>query len=302
MNKFCGFIALIGKPNVGKSTLLNALLQQKISITSHRPQTTRLPICGIKTVDNTQMIYVDTPGIHRLKDIGEKKLNQYMNRAATRVMAEVDIILFLIESKHFNAEDERVLSLLEKTKLPVILVINKIDQLKHKEDLLPFIHRLSSQYPFVKIVPISAIKRLQLDVLETQIINLCPEGPFHYPEETLCNRPESFRLAEMLREKVMRLLDKEVPYATTVQIEDMQFKDNIYYIHALIWVEKLGQKTILIGPKGAMLKTIGSQARLDMERLLGKKVMLKLWVKVKRAWSDNQVALSDFGLADERCV
>lgn len=302
MNKSCGFIALIGKPNVGKSTLLNALLKQKVSITSHRPQTTRHQICGIKTVNNTQMVYVDTPGIHLLNHIGEKKLNQYMNRVATRAICEVDIIVLLIEARRFNADDEFVLSFLQKTKLPVILAINKIDQLKHKEDLLPFIHRLSSQYAFVHIVPISATKRLQLEVLEAQIMSLCPKGPFHYPEDALCDRSESFRLAEMLREKVMRLLDKEVPYATTVQIEDMQLKDNIYHIHALIWVEKLGQKMILIGPKGAMLKEIGAQARIDMEKLLGKKVMLKLWVKVKRAWSNNRVDLSDFGLADKRRV
>jgi GTPase len=298
MDKYCGFIALIGRPNVGKSTLLNALLKQKVSITSHRPQTTRHQICGIKTIDNKQMIYVDTPGIHSLNQVGEKKLNQYMNQAATRAIQDVDCVLFLIEAQTFTPEDELVLSILQKSKRPIILVINKVDKLRNKENLLPIIERLSKMGNFAKIVPISAMKRLQVDVLEKEIMAFCPEGPFHYPEETICNRSDTFRLAECVREKIMRRLEQEVPYATSVQIEALEVKESIVDIHALIWVEKLGQKTILIGEKGTMLKQIGIQARLDMEKLLGKKVMLKLWVKVKNGWSNNRAALSDFGLAE----
>lgn len=302
MNSYCGFIALIGRPNVGKSTLLNALLGQKLSITSHRPQTTRHQICGIKTIDNKQMIYVDTPGIHQLDKVGEKKLNQYMNQAAIRAILDVDLVVFVIDAQKFTPEDEQILARLKRSKAPVILVINKIDKIKNKQLLLPLIERLSAECSFKNIIPISAMKRLQVDVLQEEIMKACPEGPFHYPEDALSNRSDSFRLAEMVREKIMRLLDQEVPYSTSVQIEAIEHLEKVVEIHALIWVEKLGQKTILIGEKGATLKEIGTQARLDMEKILGKKVMLKLWVKVKKGWSDSKVALLDMGLAEHSRV
>lgn len=298
MDNYCGFIALIGRPNVGKSTLLNKILKEKVSITSHRPQTTRHQIYGIKTIENKQMIYVDTPGIHNLDKTGEKKLNHYMNQAATGALRDVDVIVFLIDAQRFTQEDEMVLSLVKKSKLPVILAINKIDKVKHKESLLPLIQRLSQECQFAKIIPVSAMNGLQVDVLESEISSFCPPGPFHYPTDAVCNRSHAFRLSELVREKIMRTLEKEVPYATNVQIEALQAMDNLVDIHALIWVERAGQKTILIGDKGETLKQIGTQARLDMEKLLGKKVMLKLWVKVKKGWSNSRVALSDFGLAD----
>lgn len=298
MSDFCGFIAIVGRPNVGKSTLLNKILKQKVSITSHRPQTTRHQIYGIKTIDNKQMIYIDTPGIHNVNKTGEKKLNHYMNQAATNTLKEVDAIVFLIDAQRFTQEDEVVFSMIKKSKLPVILAINKIDKIQHKEDLLPLIDRLSREFHFAKIIPICAMNGLQIDVLEEQIATFCLPGPFHFPQDVVCNRSDSFRISELVREKIMRTLEKEVPYASSVQIESVKPLDKVVEIHVLIWVEKLGQKTILIGQKGETLKIIGTQARLDMEKLLGKKVMLKLWVKVKKGWSNSRVALSDFGLAD----
>lgn len=298
MGERCGFIAIVGRPNVGKSTLLNKILKQKVSITSHRPQTTRHQIYGIKTIDNTQMIFIDTPGIHNFDKIGEKKLNHYMNKAATKALKGVDAIVFLIDARRFTQEDEVVFEMLKQSRVPVILGINKIDKIQHKEDLLPLIDRLSKDFNFAKIVPICAISGLQVDELEKQISTFCVPGPFHFPQDAVCNRSHSFRISELVREKIMRVLEKEVPYASSVQIEAIKFLDNIVEIHALIWVEKLGQKTILIGQKGETLKIIGMQARLDMEKLLGKKVMLKLWVKVKKGWSNSHTALLDFGLAD----
>lgn len=298
MSEFCGFISIVGRPNVGKSTLLNKILKQKVSITSHRPQTTRNQIYGIKTIDNKQMIYIDTPGIHNVDKAGEKKLNHYMNQAATTTLKGVDAIVFLIDAQKFTQEDEVVFSMIKRSRLPVILAINKIDKIPRKEALLPLIERLSGEFAFAKIIPICAMNGLQVDVLEEEITHFCLPGPHHFPQDAISNRSDSFRIAELVREKIMRTLEQEVPYAASVQIESIESLDKVIEIHALIWVEKLGQKTILIGHKGETLKIIGTQARLDMEKLLGKKVMLKLWVKVKKGWSNSKVALSDFGLAD----
>jgi len=298
MNERCGFIAIIGRPNVGKSTLLNKILKQKVSITSHRPQTTRHQIYGIKTMGDTQMVYIDTPGIHKINPTSEKKLNHYMNQAAGQALKDVDVVVFLIDAQRYTQEDELVLSMVKQSKVPVVLAINKIDKITDKTVLLPLIEKLSSLFEFSKVVPLSAINGKQVEVLEAQLAELCLPGPFHFSPDAVCNRDDTFRISELVREKIMRTLEQELPYATSVQVESIKPFEKYTEIHALIWVERPGQKSIIIGHKGAMLKLIGTQARIDMEKLLKQKVMLKLWVKVKEGWSNNRNALLDFGLAE----
>ncbi len=288
----CGYIAIIGRPNVGKSTLLNHILGVKLSITSRKPQTTRHQILGVKTTEQAQFIYVDTPGIH---SGGKKAINRYMNKAASSVIHDVDLVLFMVQALKWTDEDQMVLSKLEHIEIPVVLVVNKVDVVENKDDLLPFLQQLTEKYQFEAVIPVSAQRGHNLEQLEQTVMKLLPVNPPFFDPEQLTDRSERFLVAELIREKMVRELGNELPYQTTVEIELYKEKENITEINAMILVETKGQKAIIIGNKGMRLKSIGTKARKDMEKLLGRKVFLQLWVKVKAGWSDSESALRSLG-------
>jgi len=291
----CGYVALIGRPNVGKSTLMNHLLGQKLSITSRKPQTTRHRILGIKTTEAGQAIFMDTPGMH-----GDEKrvLNRFLNKTADSTLLGVDLVLWLLDGLYWHEYDERIFKKLEQAGLPVILVVNKVDKIKDKQAILAFFAEAQKKYPFEQIVPVSALKNNNLDVLEQHIMALLPEADPIYPEDQITDRPERFFAAEIVREKLTRRLGDELPYALTVDIERFEEHPELSKIYANIWVERSSQKSIVIGKQGEMLKKIGTEARIDIEKLLGHKVYLQLWVKVKKGWSDNERALQSLGFLD----
>ncbi len=291
----CGYVAIVGRPNVGKSTLLNHLLGQKISITSRKPQTTRHQVLGIKTEANRQIIFVDTPGLHQAAD---KAINRYMNRAATNALRDVDVVVFVVDRTAWTDEDRMVLDRVKATGLPTVLVVNKVDLLSDKSLLLPHLRQLEEQGDFAAIVPLSALRHHNVDALEREITRFLPESEYFFPEEQITDRSQRFLAAEIVREKIMRQLGDELPYAITVEIEEFSSEDGILHISALIFVERKGQKRILIGEKGARLRSIGTDARRDMELLFGSQVMLRLWVKVKTGWSDDERALRSLGYDD----
>lgn len=290
-----GYIALVGRPNVGKSTLLNRILGQKISITCKKPQTTRHQILGIRTEDDVQSIYVDTPGMHLAEGTRDKAINRYMNDAASQALRDVDVVIFLIDRTKWMPEDDLVLDRLQYVKCPVILAINKVDWLEDKNSLLPFIEEISKKRSFDQIIPISALNGTQVDHLVQEAESRLPEGAHFYPEDQVTDRSSRFLAAELVREKIMRQLGEELPYSTTVEIEKFKQEGAILHIHALILVEREGQKKIIIGEKGNQIKLIGRDARLDMEKAFETKVMLNLWVKVKSNWSDDDRALKSLG-------
>lgn len=287
-----GFVAIIGRPNVGKSTLLNALIGKKLSITSPKPQTTRWQILGIKTLAHAQIIYIDTPGLHREE---KRAMNRYMNRIANAVLLDADVIVFMVDAQSWRHEDELVLSKLQHAKQPVILAINKIDLLKNKDELLGLIAKLKDKFNFAHLIPISAMDEENIHELEEEIAKLLPEGPLLYPEDQVTDKPIRFQIAEMIREKLIRATEEELPYTTTVEIEQFVQGEKLTEISAIIWVERQGQKIIVIGKGGEKLKKIGTQARRDIEKLLQAKVFLKLWVKVKENWTDDDKALKSLG-------
>ena len=292
----CGYIALIGRPNVGKSTLLNRLLGQKISITSKRPQTTRHRILGIKTGSRSQQIYVDTPGLHHYSG---RAMNRYMNKAATRALADVDVVVFIVEGLRWTADDDLVLKKLEQVDCPVVLVVNKVDRVADKQSLLPGLQELSGRREFDQIIPLSASKGDNVAALEACVEALLPESPPFYPEEQVTDRSERFLVAERIREKLFRSLGKELPYGLTVEVESFRREERIIHIHALIWVERQSQKNIVVGKQGRVLKGVGRQARLEIESFLDSKVNLKLWVKVKEGWADDERALQSLGYSSD---
>jgi GTPase len=291
----CGFVALIGRPNVGKSTLMNHLLKQKISITSRKPQTTRHRILGINTTDQGQAIYMDTPGMHNSE---KRALNRYLNRTAETTLLGVDVIVWLIDGLSWHEYDEVIFKKLEQAGLPVILAVNKVDKVKDKDAILTFFGEARHRFPFEHLVPISALKRINLEQLESLIMKLLPESDLIYPEDQITDRPERFLAAEIVREKLTRRLGDELPYALTVEIERYEELPGITKIYAIIWVERLTQKNIVIGKDGEMLKKVGTDARFDIEKLIGRKVYLQLWVKVKKGWSDNERAMQSLGFND----
>lgn len=291
----CGYVAIVGRPNVGKSTLLNHLLGQKISITSRKPQTTRHQVLGIHTDGVNQIIYVDTPGLHKE---ASKAINRYMNRAATSAIRDVDLVLFVVDRTAWTDEDEMVLQQVAQSGLPAILVINKVDLLQDKSALLPHLETLAQRMAFAEIVPLSALRHHNVAALEQQIIARLPQAVHFFPDDQITDRSQRFLAAEIVREKITRQLGDELPYAATVEIEEFTLLDGVLHISALILVERKGQKKILIGEKGARLRTIGTEARVDMEALLDCKVMLRLWVKVKSGWSDDERALRSLGYSD----
>ncbi|PCJ44287.1 MAG: GTPase Era [Moraxellaceae bacterium] len=292
----CGYAAIVGRPNVGKSTLLNHILGQKISITSRKPQTTRHRVLGIKTEKQMQVIYMDTPGIHKEEP---KAINRYMNRAATSSLVDVDVIVFVVDGMKWGDADDHVLSRITHTGAPIILVVNKMDKVEEKDAMLPYLNTLSAKADFAAIIPVSALKGQKLDLLENKIAEYLPESDHFYPEDQITNRSMRFMAAEMVREKIMRQLGQELPYAMTVEIEEFSSEKGIWHISALILVERSGQKAIIIGKQGSRLKKIGMEARKDMERMIDGKVMLRLFVKVKGGWSDDERALKSLGYDDQ---
>ena len=293
----CGLVALVGRPNVGKSTLLNFLLEQKLSITSRKPQTTRQQVLGVKIVGADQMIFVDTPGLHRDEP---KAINKAMNRSATSAMADVDLVLFLIDRGKWTEEDAWVLEKLRTVKAPVALIVNKMDLMDDPKALLPEMEGLHALHDFAGVFPISALRQKNLDVLETFVRLNLPEGHHLFPEGQITNRTERFLAAELIREKIIRQLGDELPHTTAVEIEGFQPDERgTQHISAIIFVERDGQKRIVIGTGGSRLRSIGTEARRDMEKAFDSKVMLKLWVKVKSGWSDDVRALQSLGLEGE---
>ncbi len=291
----CGYVAIVGRPNVGKSTLLNHILGQKISITSRKPQTTRHQVLGIKTQDNHQIIFVDTPGLHI--NAG-KAINRYMNRAASSAIRDVDLVVFVVDRTAWTEEDAFVLEQIKQAGRPAMLVLNKVDLLADKAELLPHLQELAQKAEFVAMLPVSALRRHNVDALEEQILKLLPLSEHFFPEDQITDRSQRFLAAEIVREKIMRQLGDELPYAITVEIEAFAQEGETLHISAVIFVERKGQKKILIGDKGSRLLSIGSDARRDMESLFDSKVMLRLWVKVKSGWSDDERALRSLGYDD----
>ena len=291
----CGYCAIVGRPNVGKSTLLNRLVGQKLAITSHKPQTTRHSILGIKTLPGGQIVYVDTPGIHRRQD---HAMNRYLNRTAKSVVADVNLALFVVEAGVWTEEDEAVLETIKSTGVPTFLVVNKVDKVTRKEALLGFLQSTASRHHFQEVFPVSARKGDNLLQLETAVLRSMPEGPPFFPEEQLSDRSERFFAAELLREQLTRRYAREIPYALTVEIEKFEEEGGLYRISALVWVEREGQKNIIIGKGGAALKEVATKARLEMERFFDQKVFLEIWVKVKSSWSSDENALASLGYSD----
>ncbi|MDP7536424.1 MAG: GTPase Era [Methylococcales bacterium] len=288
----CGYVALIGRPNVGKSTLMNHLLGQKISITSRKPQTTRHQILGIKTTDLGQAIFVDTPGMH---DGEQRALNRYLNRTADTSLLGVDLVVWLIDSLEWHEYDDVIVKKLHRAGIPVILAVNKVDRVKDKQAMLPFFAEAGEKYPFVEIIPVSALKGDNLEQLEQILMKRLPSSALIYPEDQITDRPERFLTAEIIREKLIRRLGQELPHALTVEIERYEEKPAITRIYAIVWVERDTQKNIVIGKQGALLKSIGIDARQDIEVLIDNKVYLQLWVKVKKGWANNERALNSLG-------
>ena len=294
-----GFVAVIGRPNVGKSTLINSLIGQKIAIMSDKPQTTRNRIMCVLTTDNEQVIFLDTPGIHKPLH----KLGEYMVKAAEGTLKEVDAILFVVDATEDLGGGERyIMERLQATKKPVILIVNKLD-LIDRQSVLPIIEKYTKAYDFAGVVPISAKEKMNLDSLLAELNKYLPEGPQYYPADTVTDQPERLIAAEMIREKVLHLTRDEIPHAIAVDIEEMKSRANDkVYIRATIYVERESQKGIVIGKRGALLKEIGALARKDIETMLGSKTYLDLWVKVKKDWRDRSNVLRELGFRAKHCL
>jgi len=286
-----GFVSIIGRPNVGKSTLLNSLVGTKVAIMSDKPQTTRNKIRGILSTEDYQIIFIDTPGIHKPRH----KLGEYMVASAVNSLEEVDLILFMVDvSEEIGPGDEYIINILKKVSTPVFLVINKIDLVK-KTKIMEKIISLTSKFDFAEVVPVSAATRENLETLLKLIVQYMPQGPKYYPDDMVTDNPERFIIEEIIREKVLKTTRDEVPHSVAVQVEELNNKEDLTYIRATIYTEKDSQKGIIIGSKGQKLKEIGREARLEIENLFGNKVYLDLWVKVKKDWRKKEGALHQFG-------
>jgi GTPase len=291
----CGTVALIGRPNVGKSTLLNALIGAHLAATARKPQTTRHRILGLSTNDQAQLIFIDTPGIHQKTP---RALNRQLNRTAAQAISEVDVLAFVIDGLHFADDDAFALKQAAAAKKPVLLVINKVDRITDKERLLPFVQSLYERFEFCGTAMVSATKRKGLEELKSALIRQLPIAEAQYDADDLTDRPERFLAAEFVREQLIRLLGEELPYSSTVTIDEFTQEPKLKRVQATIWVERDGQKAIVIGEGGARLKEIGTKSRVAMERIFDCKVFLSLWVKVKSGWSDDERALRTFGYGD----
>jgi GTP-binding protein Era len=288
----CGYVALVGRPNVGKSTLMNRILGQKLSIVTAKPQTTRQQVAGIKTTASGQVIYVDTPGIHQA---AKRALNRYMNRIAQAALHDVDLVLFLIEAGRWTRQDDHVARTLEKVDVPVLLVVNKIDLLPDKSELFAFLEHKARAERFAEVLLVAARNGDGVADLERRVLDRLPFSRPFYDEDQFTNRSSRFLAAELIREQLMLRLHQELPYALAVEIEEFREETGLIRIGAIVWVERAGQKQIVIGKGGDVLKHVGSRARRELEELFEKKVFLRLWVKVSRDWSDNERALRQFG-------
>jgi GTP-binding protein Era len=295
MTTYCGYIALVGRPNVGKSTLLNNLMSKKVSITSRKPQTTRHRVLGIQTVENYQYVFVDTPGIHRTQ---QQTMNQMMNQTALNVLHDVDVIWWLIDASRWTEDDELVLQALKDVEVPVCLIVNKVDKIKDKETLLPKLQEWQQLRNFFAMIPISAKTGAQVPHLLEVVRPLMPESPHLFYADQTTDRPVQFQISEILREKIFRYSGDELPYATTVEVESMKDEGKMWRIHALIWVDKASHKRMLIGAKGEKMKLMATEARQDMEKILGKKVFLHCFCKVKSGWAEDVRFLREMGLDD----
>ena len=295
LEKSCGYIGLIGRPNVGKSTLLNRLLGQKLSITSRKPQTTRHRILGIHTAEQHQLVYVDTPGIHSSSN---KAMNRIMNKSAEMVIKDVDVVVMIVDAIRQTPEDELAIEKLAKVNVPVILVVNKVDKLKNKNTLLPLIDELKNKYPFSDILPLSAKSGENVAELEQRLCQLIPKGEHLFYADQVTDRPTKFVISEFIREKIFRLSGDELPYSVTVDIEKSEATAELYKVAALRLVDKENHKRMIIGKQGSKLKEIGQAARKDIEHMVDKKVYLQLWVKVKQGWSDDARVLKQLGYDD----
>lgn len=301
----CGYVALIGCPNVGKSTILNKFLKQKISITSRKPQTTQKQILAVKTADKHQIIFTDTPGLHQnLAKHQKGSLNKYMSRSVSQALADVDLVLFVVSGTKWHDDDEYVLEQVKQTKLPCVLIINKTDLVPDKAKLLPFVAKITEKYNFIDVVYISATKEANLDQLEQVIVSNLPQvdssSDFYFPADYVTDQNQKQQAAEVIREKVIRLFDKEIPYEIAVAIEEFKqskttSNKDLLTISAVIWVARKGQKVIIIGNKGESIKRVGQNAREDLEKILNTKVHLNLWVKVKSNWSSDDEVLKSLG-------
>lgn len=289
----CGFATIVGRPNVGKSTLLNYIIGQKVSITARKPQTTRNSILGIHSEGLNQTIYVDTPGLHTKE---KKALNRTLNKSALNAMLDVDVVIFMIEAMRWYEDDQWILNKLADVKAPVMLLINKVDRIKEKARLMPFIAEVSQKYPFAQVIPLAALTGDNASSVNEAVAQYLPESVHLFPDDQVTDRPERFLAAEIIREKLIRNLGDEVPHSIAVSLEQYRVEGNIHHIGAVIWVEREGQKKIVIGTDGAVLKKIGTMARKELEALLGQKVFLQCWVKVKKSWSDDLRALRTLGL------
>jgi GTP-binding protein Era len=292
----CGFVALVGRPNVGKSTLLNRLVGQKISITSRRPQTTRHRILGIRSGAGAQIIFVDTPGLHARQT---RAMSRYLNRAAADSLQDVDVVVFVVEGTRWREDDDWVLEKLEGVTCPVVVAINKLDRVEDKTALLPYLQSLAAKRDFAALIPVCARTGEQLDALEAAVRSHLPQSPALFPADQVTDRSERFLAAELVREKLFRKLGEEIPYGLTVEIERFREERGILHIHALVWVEKSRHKAIVIGAGGERLRAVGREAREDMERAFGQKVFLQLWVKVKEGWADDERALQRLGYRED---
>lgn len=292
-----GFVSIIGRPNVGKSTFINRVIGQKIAIMSDKPQTTRNKIQGVYTTENSQTIFIDTPGIHKPKH----KLGDFMMKVAQNTLKEVDLILFMINAEEgYGRGDEFIIERLKQTNTPVFLIINKIDQI-HPDELLPIIEEYKNLYPFKEIIPISALQGNNVDTLLKQIESLLPEGPQYYPDDQVTDHPERFIITELIREKVLHLTREEIPHSVAVVMDSLERRENnkAIYVAATIIVERDSQKGIIIGKQGSMLKEVGKRARVDIEALLGSKVFIELWVKVQKDWRNKASQLRDYGFRED---
>jgi len=296
MKRRCGTAAIAGRPNVGKSTLLNRLIGQKLSITAHRPQTTRHSILGIHTDDCDQVVYVDTPGIHVN---GKSALNQVLNRTASSSLFDVDVILFLVQAMVWNDDDQRAWEMVSRADVPFYVVINKVDKVTKKAQLLPFLSKLPSHEKLKDVMIISAKTGSGVDALTDNVKKHLPHAPWMFDEDDITDRSSKFLAAEAVREPLTRLLTDELPYSLTVEIEQFTEAPGLYRIGAVIWVEKQSQKGIVIGKGGARLKEVGTQARESLQKLLGVKIHLELWVRVKDGWADDERALRSLGYNEE---
>lgn len=288
-----GYATLAGRPNVGKSTLLNALVGEKVSIVTPKPQTTRHRILGIDNGVDRQIVFVDTPGLHRSRG---RAINRAMNRAASGAVVDADVIIMVVEAPRWTELDQDVLDQCRSAGRPIILAVNKVDLVRPKEKLLPFLESLASRAQFEDIVPVSATRGVNVDVLRSSVVRCLPEGPAFFPTDARSDRDDRFRISEIIREKLMLRLHEEIPYGLAVEIESLEMSPGLIRAGAVIWVERPGQKPIVIGKGGAQLKSCGQAARRELEQTYGRKVHLELWVKIRKKWSDSDQALKDLGI------